>query len=273
MKNWFITGASRGFGRVWAEAALRRGDRVAVTSRNKADLQSFTDQFGDSAVLLELDVTNAAQVKSAVTEAHERLGRLDIVLNNAGYPLVGFVEEVTEEQVRAQFDTNYLGTLRVIQATLPFLRQQGSGHIVGTSSTVGLMSLPLIGSYCATKWAFEALHESLASEVSQFGIKVSLIEPGTYATEFGQKNQAGMAAPMDAYTELRSQVFGNMMKMERGEPQATAEAVLKLVDAEQPPLRLILGNEGVPMMHAVYAERLAKWDEWKAVSDAAQASK
>ena len=272
MKNWLITGASRGFGRVWAEAALHRGDRVAVTSRNKADLQSFTDQFGDAAVPLELDVTNAAQVKSAVTEAHERLGRLDIVLNNAGYPLVGFVEEVTEEQVRAQFDTNYLGTLRVIQAALPFLRQQGSGHIVGTSSTVGLVSLPLIGSYCATKWAFEALHESLASEVSQFGIKVSLIEPGAYATEFGQNNQAGMATPMEPYAELRDQVFGNMMKMERGDPKATAEAVLKLVDAEQPPLRLILGHEGVPMMHAVYADRLAKWDEWKAVSDAAQAS-
>ena len=270
MKNLLITGASRGFGRVWAEAALRRGDRVAVTSRNKADLQSFTDQFGDAAVPLELDVTDAAQVKSAVTEAHERLGRLDVVLNNAGYPLVGFVEEVSEEQVRAQFDTNLLGTLRVIQAALPFLRQQGSGHIVGTSSTVGLMSMPLIGAYCATKWAFEALHESLASEVGQFGIKVSLIEPGAYATEFGQNNSAGMAAPMEPYAELRNQVFGNMMKMERGDPKATAEAVLKLIDAEQPPLRLILGNEGVPMMHAVYADRLAKWDEWKAVSDAAQ---
>lgn len=271
MKNWFITGASRGFGRVWAEAALRRGDRVAVTSRNKEDLQSFTDEFGDAALPMQLDVTDAAQVKSAVAEAHERLGRLDVVLNNAGYPLVGFVEEVTEEQVRAQFDTNYLGTLRVIQAALPLLRQQGSGHIIGTSSTVGLMSLPLIGSYCATKWAFEALHESLASEVSQFGIKVSLIEPGAYATEFGQKNQGGMATPMEAYADFRAQVFGNMMKMERGDPKATAAAVLQLVDAEQPPLRLILGNEGVPTMHAVYADRLAKWDEWRAVSDAAQA--
>ena len=152
MKNWFITGASRGFGRVWAEAALNHGDRVAVTSRNLADLKSFTDRFGDAAVPLELDVINADQVQNAVTNAHERLGRLDIVLNNAGYPLGGAVEEVTEEEVRVQFDTNYLGTLRVIQAALPFLREQGSGHIMGVSSTVGLVSLPLIGSYCATKW-------------------------------------------------------------------------------------------------------------------------
>ena len=273
MKNWFITGASRGFGRVWAEAALRRGDRVAVTSRNKMDLQSFSEEFGKSAVPLELDVTDAAQVKSAVTEAHGQLGRLDVVLNNAGYPLVGAVEEVTEEQVREQFDTNYLGTFRVIQAVLPFLRQQGSGHLLGTSSTVGLTSLPLIGSYCASKWAFEALHEALAAEVKQFGIKVSLIEPGAYATEFGQKNQAGMAAPMEPYTQLRTQVFGSMMTMERGDPQASAEAVLKLVDAEQPPLRLILGSEGVPMMHTVYADRLKQWDQWKAVSEAAQTAR
>lgn len=170
----------------------------------------------------------------------------------------------------AQFDTNYMGTLRMIQAALPYLRQQGSGHIIGTSSTVGLISLPLIGSYCATKWAFEALHESLASEVKQFGIKVSLIEPGAYATEFGQNSPNGMATPMEPYAELRNQVISHMMKMERGDPKATAEAVLKLVDTEQPPLRLILGNEGVPMMHAVYADRLASWDQWKTVSDAAQ---
>lgn len=269
MKNWLITGASRGFGRVWAEAALGRGDRVAVTARNKADLQSLMDQFGDLAVPLELDVTVAAQVTKVVSEAHERLGRLDVVLNNAGYPLVGTVEEVTEEQVRAQFDTNYFGTFRVIQAALPFLRQQGSGHIIGTSSTVGLMSLPLIGSYCATKWAFEALHESLSAEVAQFGIKVSLIEPGAYATEFG-RNSPGMAEPIKAYAELRAQVFANMMEMPRGDPKATAEAVLKLVDAEHPPLRLILGNEGVPLMHSVYATRLANWDAWKEVSEAAQ---
>lgn len=270
MKTWFITGASRGFGRVWAEAALRRGDRVAVTARNVADVKGLAEQFSDAVLPLALDVTDNTQVKEAVAKAHAHFGKLDIVLNNAGYPLVGAVEEVNEEQVRAQFDTNLLGTLRVIQAALPLLRQQGDGHVIGTSSTVGLVTFPLIGAYCATKWAFEALHESLATEVRSFGIRVSLIEPGAYATEFGKPGMAGMAAPLEPYAELRQQVFGGMATMVRGNPQATADAVLKLVDTDDPPLRLILGKDGLPMVRSAYADRLASWEAWQSVSDAAQ---
>lgn len=270
MKTWFITGASRGFGRVWAEAALRRGDRVAAAARTAGDLAGLAERFGQAALPLALDVTDAGQVREAVREAHGRFGQLDVVLNNAGYPLVGAAEEVSEDEVRAQFDTNYLGALRVIQAALPLLRQQRSGHILGVSSTIGLMSLPLIGTYCATKWALEALHESLAAEVRSFGIKVSLIEPGAYATEFGKPGTAGMAAPNEAYAEIRNQVFAGMGSMKRGDPQATAEAVLQLVDAENPPLRLILGDEGLPTVRAAYNERLAAWEAWEAVSAAAQ---
>lgn len=271
MKTWFITGASRGFGRIWAEAALRRGDRVAVTARNAADVTDLAKEFGEEAALpLALDVTDASSVKAAVQQAHQRFKHLDIVLNNAGFPLAGALEEVTEDQVRTQFDTNYLGTLRVIQAALPILREQGAGHIIGTSSTIGLIALPLLGQYCASKWAFEAMHESLSAEVKPFGIKVSLIEPGAYATEFGRPDKAVMANPMESYAELRSQFFGQMSSMQRGDPKATANAVLQLVDADNPPLRLILGNEGIPTIRATYADRLKTWEAWQAVSDAAQ---
>ncbi len=270
MKTWFITGASRGFGRIWAEAALGRGDQVAATARDVASIADLMEQFGDAVLPLALDVTNPEQVRQAVGQAHAHFGRLDVVLNNAGYSLVGTIEEAGEADVRAQFDTNYFGTLRVIQAALPLLRQQGSGHILGVSSTVGLVAFPIIGSYCATKWAFEALHESLAQEVKPFGIKVTLIEPGAYATEFGSPASLKFAPGMDAYAALRQQVIGRLSSAKRGDPQATAEAVLKIVDAQDPPLRFFLGNENLPLVRATYADRLATWEAWEAVSSAAQ---
>lgn len=164
-KVWFITGASRGFGRIWAEAALSRGDQVAATARTLAD------------------VTNTEQARHAVVQAHAHFGRIDVVLNNAGYTFVGTIEEASETDVHALFETNFFGTLRVIQAALPLLRQQGSGHILSVSSGLG-SSVPLIGFYCASKWATESLHDSLSQEVKGFGIKGTLIEPGAYATEF-----------------------------------------------------------------------------------------
>ena len=269
-KVWFITGASRGFGRIWAEAALNRGDQVAATARKVEDLAGLKDRFGDAVLPLALDVTDAEQVKQAVQQAHTHFGRLDVVMNNAGYSLVGTVEEASEADVRAQFDTNYFGTLRVIQAALPLLRQQGSGHIVGVSSSLGLVALPLIGFYCTTKWAFEALHESLAQEVKPFGIKVTLVEPGAYATDFGSPASLRISPGMEVYAALRKGVFAHLSTAERGDPQATPEALFKMVDAEEPPLRFFLGNTGLPMARATYAKRLATWEAWEAVSNAAQ---
>jgi len=269
-KVWFITGASRGFGRIWAEAALERGDKVAATARELASVADLVERFGDAVLPLALDVTDADQVRQAVPQAHAHFGRLDVVLNNAGYSLVGTIEEGSEADVRAMFDANYFGTLRVIQAALPLLRQQGSGHILGVSSGVGLVAFPVIGSYCATKWAFEALHESLAQEVKAFGIKVTLLEPGAYATEFGSPASLKFAPGMDAYAALREQVFGRLSGAKRGDPQATAEAILQIVDAENPPLRFLLGNEMLPMVRAAYADRLATWEAWEEVSNAAQ---
>lgn len=269
-KTWFITGASRGFGRIWAHAALERGDKVAATARSLDGLADLKERFGDSVLPLALDVTNAEQVQQTVQQAHAHFGQLDVVLNNAGYSLVGTTEEASEAEVRAMFDTNYFGTLRVIQAALPLLRQQGHGHILGVSSTLGHLAMPLIGSYCASKWAFEALHESLAQEVKPFGITVTLIEPGAYATSFGSPESLKFAPGMDTYNELRQQVFGRLSSAKRGDPAATGEAVLQIVDAQEPPLRFILGNEGLPMVRAAYADRIATWEAWEEVSNAAQ---
>jgi NAD(P)-dependent dehydrogenase (short-subunit alcohol dehydrogenase family) len=269
-KVWFITGASRGFGRIWAEAALTRGDKVAATARTLADVADLKERFGDSVLPMALDVTDANQVRHVVQQTHTHFGKLDVVLNNAGYALVGTVEEASEADVRAVFDTNYFGTLRVIQAALPLLRQQGSGHILGVSSGLGIVTLPLIGFYCATKWAFEALHESLAQEVKPFGIKVTILEPGAYATDFGSPSSLKFAPGMDVYAGLRTQVFERLSSMEKGDPAATPEAILKIVDAENPPLRFFVGNMNLPMARAAYAARLATWEAWETVSNAAQ---
>lgn len=269
-KVWFITGASRGFGRIWTEAALQRGDKVAATARSLASIADLNEKYGANVLTLELDVTNTAQAASAVAKAHEHFGRLDIVLNNAGYSLVGTIEEASADEVRTLYDTNIFGPLAVIKAALPLLREQGGGHILGTSSNLGQVVLPVIGYYCSSKWAFEAIHESLAAEVKSFGIKVTIIEPGAYATEFGSQESLKFAAGLDIYEDFKNQFFGELRTLERGDPAATPEAIFQLVDAENPPLRFFLGNQNLAWVRKAYAERLAIWEEWESVSNAAQ---
>lgn len=270
-KIWFMTGTSRGFGRVWAEAALKRGDKVAATARKLASIADLKEKYGDNVLTLALDVTNPEQVKTAVTQAHAHFGKLDIILNNAAYALIGTIEETNADDVRALYETNIFGTLSVIQAALPLLRKQGSGHIVGISSNVGHIVYPVIGYYCSSKWAFEAIHESLAAEVASFGIKVTLVEPGAYATEFGSQESLKFSAGLDIYTDFKNQFFGRLGNLERGDPNATPAALFKMVDADNPPLRFNLGNN-LPGLRAVYAERLATWEAWDAVSASAQGS-
>lgn len=269
-KVWFITGASRGFGSVWANAALKRGDKVAATARKLDSIAHLKEKYGDNVLTLELDVTNAGQAKLAVEQAHAHFGRLDIVLNNAGYSLVGTIEESSADDIRALYETNIIGPVAVIQAALPLLRKQGYGHILGTSSNLGHVTLPVIGYYASSKWAFEAIHESLAIEVKDFGIKVTIIEPGAYATEFGSQDSLKFAAGMDIYADYKAKFFGTLKDMERGDPQATPEAIFKIVDAENPPLRFLLGSQALPWMRNVYAERIATWEAWEEVSNSAQ---
>jgi NAD(P)-dependent dehydrogenase (short-subunit alcohol dehydrogenase family) len=266
-KTWFITGASRGFGRIWAEAALKRGDQVTATARKLADVADLRKQFGDAVLPLALDVTNAEQVQQVVQQAYAHFGRLDVLVNNAGTSLIAATEEASDEQIRELFDANYFGMVRVLRAALPLMRKQGSGHILGVSSGLGITALPLLGFYCATKWAVEAMHESLAQEVKAFGIKVTLVEPGAYATDFGKSGE--IADALEPYAEFRKQFLTRLASLERGDPEATAEAVLKLVDANDPPLRLGLGNSILPRARDAYAERLATWEAWEDVSNAA----
>lgn len=269
-KVWFITGTSRGFGRVWTEAILKRGDKVAATARNLASIADFKEKYGDNVLTLELDVTNPQQVKSTINQAYEHFGRLDIVFNNAGYSLVGTIEESSAEDIKAMYETNIFGPLSVIQAALPLLRRQGYGHIIGTSSGLGHVTLPVIGYYCSSKWAFEAIHESLAIEVKQFGINVTIVEPGAYATEFASQDSLKYAEGMPVYDELKEGFFNQLGEMEKGNPDATPDAIFAIADAENPPLRINLGAHNLTWVRNAYNERLAEWEAWKDIADAAQ---
>ena len=268
-KVWFITGTSRGFGRIWAEAALQRGDRVAATARNVESLADLRQKYGDRVLTLALDVTQAAQAEAAVNAAHAHFGALDVVINNAGYSLVGTIEEAAADEIRLLYETNVLGPLAVIKAALPIMRRQGHGHILGTSSNLGHFVIPMIGYYCSSKWAFEAIHESLAAEIRPFGIQVTIIEPGAYATEFGSPQSLKFATPLPQYDTLRAEIMGQLTNYDRGNPDATGAAILAVVDAPNPPLRLFLGRDNLDGMKQTYADRINVWEAWQDVAIAA----
>jgi len=269
-KIWFITGSSRGFGRIWTEAALQRGDKVAATARKLESIADLKKKYGENVLTLQLDVTNEKQVKEAVEQAYNYFGRLDIILNNAGYSLVGTIEEASAAEIRALYETNIIGPVSVIKAALPLLRQQKSGHIIGVSSNLGHVTLPVIGYYCSSKWAFEAIHESLAEEIKESGIKVTIIEPGAYATEFGSQESLKFATGMELYNDFKAKFMQGLQTLERGNPEATPTAVFTMVDSEHPPLRFFLGNQNLSWVKKAYTERLAEWEKWETVSNAAQ---
>ena len=270
MKIWFITGTSRGFGREWAIAALDRGDKVAATARKTATLDDLVAKYGDAILPIKLDVTDREADFAAVRQAHEHFGRLDIVVNNAGYGNFGMVEEVSEAEIRAQLETNVLGALWVTQAALPILRAQGSGHILQVSSIGGISAFQNTGAYHASKWALEGISQSLSQEVAGFGVKVTLIEPTGYSTDWAGSS-AQHSAELPAYAPVREKAAAaRKARFTPGVPSATREAILTLVDAENPPLRLFLGEAPLGIATADYESRLALWREWQPVAAAAQ---
>jgi NAD(P)-dependent dehydrogenase (short-subunit alcohol dehydrogenase family) len=268
-KIWFITGSSRGFGRQFAQAALERGDKVAATARNTDSLADLVAAHGEAVLPLKLDVTDKAAAFGAVQRAHEHFGRLDVIVNNAGHGLFGAVEELTEQQVRGQMETNFYGALWVTQAALPLLRAQNSGHIVQISTVGGVTSFPNLGGYNASKWALEGLTEALAQEVAGFGIKVTLVEPGGFETDWAGSS-ATFATQLPAYDDLRTAVAAAWSDVESGDPAATGPALLKIVDADNPPLRVFFGTAPLHLVPQVYAERLKTWQEWADISTQAQ---
>jgi NAD(P)-dependent dehydrogenase (short-subunit alcohol dehydrogenase family) len=270
-KIWFITGASRGFGREWAIAALERGDSVAATARDLSTLDDLVAAHGERFLPLQLDVTDRDADFAAVRQAHERFGRLDVVVNNAGYGHFGMVEEITEAEARAQLETNLFGALWVTQAALPFLREQGGGHILQVSSIGGISAFPLVGIYHASKWALEGISQALAQEVAPFGIKVTLIEPGGFSTDWGGAS-AKHAQPNPAYDTYREKAAEQRKARVAtpGDPTASRAAVLAVVDAENPPLRVFFGDGPLGIATRDYESRLAEWREWEHVSKLAQ---
>ncbi len=266
-KVWFITGTSKGFGRIWAEAALERGDQVVATARDVATLAPLAEAYGDAVLTLALDVTDKPGVDAAVAAAHAHFGRLDVVVNNAGYGLFGAIEEVSEAQARAQIETNLFGALWVTKAALPILREQRSGHIIQVSSIGGVHAFPTIGLYHASKWGLEGFSQALAGEVAGFGVNVTIVEPTGYSTDWSGPS-AVRAEPLAAYEPVHAEVAAMFAARRggRGDPQATAAAILELVDAENPPLRVFFGDGPLAMIQAEYARRLALWEEWAELS-------
>jgi NAD(P)-dependent dehydrogenase (short-subunit alcohol dehydrogenase family) len=266
---WLITGAARGLGQAFTEAAVGAGDSVIATARTREPLDGLVSAHGTAVFPLVLDVRDRAAVNDAVAAGVEHFGRVDVLVNNAGYGLAGAVEELDEARVRAQFDVNVFGLLWCTQAVLPYMRAQRSGHIFQLSSLGGVIARPNLGGYNASKWAVEALSDSLSQEVESFGVKVTIVEPGPFRSDWNGTSM-DRAEPMSAYdgvlAEDRSMLSGENAFTQPGDPARAAQALLTVLNSEHPPLRLLLGRRAVGLAPEVYRSRLAEWAEWDLVA-------
>ncbi|WP_336828391.1 SDR family NAD(P)-dependent oxidoreductase [Sphingobacterium multivorum] len=266
----FITGASKGFGKLWAEALLQRGDKVAASARNIAALADLKAAYGDNILEVELDVNSREAVFSAVNKIKDHFGRIDVLINNAGFGLFGTTEETSEQQARDQMETNFFGSLWVAQAVLPIMRAQKSGHIIQVSSFLGLTTIPLLGLYNASKFAVEGLIETIGSETAHLGIKTTLIEPNGFATDWAGASAVKTSSDITDYDAVRAAFAATGDNPDTwGKPEATVEPVLNIVDSENPPKRLLFGKIAYQVVHNVYTQRLEDIQHWKEVSIAA----
>ncbi|WP_433165297.1 SDR family NAD(P)-dependent oxidoreductase [Kribbella sp. CA-247076] len=266
---WFVTGASRGLGRAFTEAALGVGDRVVGVARDVTPLKDLADRHEGRLLALPLDVTDRYAVFDVVDEAVRQFGRLDIVVNNAGALYAGMVEEFTEAQARAQFDLNFFGALWVSQAVMPHLRSQGSGHLVQISSIGALGGFPSTGLYSASKFALEGMSEALAAEAASFGVKLTIVQPGGYWTDLYANTTA--TTPNQVYDPLRAELEKQWAEGSiDSEPRLAAEALLKLVASDDPPLRLLLGSMIYDLAFELSRQRMTTWSAWEDVSRAAE---
>ncbi len=266
-RTWLITGASSGFGRALTEAALAHGDRVAATARDPAAVEDLQRAAPEVARAIELDVTDRGRAQEAVEEAVRAFGRIDVVVNNAGVGLLGALEELSEEQLRGQFETNVFGVLNVTRAALPQLRRQRSGHVVQMSSVGGVRSNPGHSIYAATKFALEGMSEGLAKEVAHLGIRVTIVEPGPFRTDFAGRSMT-TAAPIDDYAEVMGpmhELFREMDGTQAGDPALAAEAIIAVVEHDDPPLRLALGGHALATIRSQLEERMRELDAWEAL--------
>jgi NAD(P)-dependent dehydrogenase (short-subunit alcohol dehydrogenase family) len=265
-KIWFITGSSRGLGRALVEAVLAAGNKAVATARRPEELADLSETYGDKVRMVQLDVTSTTDVEKAVTAAIGAFGRIDVVVNNAGYGFIGAFEEMTPEEFKGQIDTNFWGVVNVTRAVVPLLRKQGSGHIIQITSVGGRSAFPGLSGYHAAKFAVEGLTEALAQEMKLLGIKVTLVEPGGFRTDWAGSSMA-FAKPIEAYAPvvgfIRQQVEARNGQ-QPGDPRKAAQAILKLVDLPEAPLRLPLGNDAMAVLRFGYktnAEELERWAE------------
>ena len=268
-KTWFITGASSGFGQAFASYALEKGYNVVATARNPSKLGSLVAQAPDRVLALTLDVDRPRDAEAAVSAAIERFGRIDVLINNAGYAIVGAVEETPDTELRALMETNFFGAVTVIKAALPALRAQRSGAIVNISSLGGQLSFAGFGAYSASKFALEGLSEALAQEVAAFGIKVLLVEPGNFRTNLLGSGTREMPA-MDAYQLSvggTREFARGMHGAQIGDPLKAAAAIDLALEAEKTPLRLQLGEDAVAAVRAHAKTMLEDLENWQQVAE------
>jgi NAD(P)-dependent dehydrogenase (short-subunit alcohol dehydrogenase family) len=267
-RTWLITGCSSGLGRALCQRVLERGERVVCTARDVSKLAAFVKQFPGQAIALPLDITDPENVKTTVAEAIARTGGVDVLVNNAGYGLVGALEEVDEETVKKAFDANVYGAYRLIRALLPHMRGRGSGHILNVSSMMGVVGAPGLTFYSATKFAVEGMTEALAQEVAPFGIKVTLIEPGPFRTDFRSRSMVA-APPMEVYAATIGRfrrTFAETDGQQPGDPMRGADAIIAVVDTENPPLRLPLGELCVQKIRQRMKQVSEELERWEKVS-------
>lgn len=266
---WFITGSSSGFGRALAETVLQSGGRVAAAARDPEAVGDLMKACPQRCLALRLDVTVPEEVRSSLKKASEFFGRIDVVVNNAGYGAVGAIEEISRESLRRQFDVNFFGALDVIRAALPILRAQGSGHILNISSVAGFRAFGGSGIYSASKFALEAISEALAREVASLGIRVTIVEPGPFRTDFNGRSLDRPSDPMPEYRESAGKFLQWLAEMDGrqpGDPRKAALAMMRVVQAENPPLRLVLGRRAVDGVRAKLRSVSEEVDAWESVS-------
>lgn len=269
MKTWLITGVSSGFGRALAQALLERGDRVVGTLRDEAQRAAFSGLSEGKSFGYLLDVRDHDEARRVVAKVEEEVGAIDVLVNNAGYGYEGSVEEATPEAARAQFDVNLFGAISMLQAVLPFMRERRAGHILNVTSMGGLMTFPGVGVYNASKFALEGINEALASEVKAFGIKVTAIEPGAFRTDWAGRSMIRAGRTIADYDALLTPISATRAARsgkQPGDPARAAQAMIKVVEADNPPVHLLLGTDALKFVREKIATLTQEIDTWEALS-------
>ncbi|MBD1848419.1 SDR family NAD(P)-dependent oxidoreductase [Cyanobacteria bacterium FACHB-502] len=268
-KVWLITGSSTGLGHALAQAVLERGYYLVATARQPEQLKELSDRYPDRVMTIALDVTNAQSIQQAVEAALNAYNRIDVLVNNAGYGTVGAIEEVTDDDIRRQFDTNLFGAINVTRAILPTLREQRSGHILNISSANGISAFAGVGIYSATKFALEAISEALAQEVKPLGIKVTIIEPGSSRTNFSSRALSTLSHQINDYAQTSGKIVQRFQERDGkqpNDPAKAAAAMIRVVESDNPPLRLALGEDSVSLITQKLESMKAELEAWKDVS-------